>query len=239
MTTRAFDIIVSAIALLLFAPVILLAGLCVRLSSKGPAFYEASRVGKDGHRFAMYKLRTMHCREVVGSSITAAHDPRVFFVGRVLRLLKIDELPQFWNILKGDMAIVGPRPEAVDIVEHYYNFEYQKTLQVRPGLTGPGSVYYYTHGEQILSDSNVDAEDLYVTRLLPEKMALELHHLQHRTALRDLLVILHTASVLLQKAVGRRHFPKPAILQAPLQIIEFPVVPPSTAEHSRAIRHTA
>jgi len=222
MGKRLFDIVVSAAALLVFAPVIVFAAVCVKVSSRGPAFYQASRVGRDGHRFAMYKLRTMHCRDTIGSSITAADDPRVFFVGKVLRLLKIDELPQFLNILKGDMAIVGPRPEADDIVEHHYTFEYQKTLHVRPGLTGPGSVYYYTHGEQILAATTADAEDLYVTRLLPDKMALELEYLRRATALTDLRVILNTALVLLQKAAGRKNFPQPALLRtAPSAAVEF------------------
>ncbi len=223
MGKRLFDITVAAVSLVLAAPLILAAAACVKVSSKGSAFYTASRVGRDGHRFAMYKLRTMHCRADAGSSITAADDPRVFFVGKILRLLKLDELPQFWNILIGDMSIVGPRPEAVDIVEHHYNCEYQKTLQVRPGLTGPGSVYYYTHGEQILEETTSDAEDLYVTRLLPDKMALELQYLQNHSLLTDLGVILQTGWVLLQKAAGRRTFPKPVLLQPVPQVAELPV----------------
>lgn len=207
---RLFDLLLAIPALLMIAPVFALAGLAIRLSSPGPIFYRADRVGVNGQRFTMYKMRTMHCRSVAGSSITAANDSRVFAAGKILRAFKIDELPQLWNIVIGDMSIVGPRPEAPDIVERHYTADYHKSLQVRPGLTSPGSVFYYTHGEQLLAEG--DAEEFYVAKLLPPKMALDLDYLNRASILSDLGVIFQTGSVLAQKALGRKEFPMPQLL---------------------------
>ena len=201
MLRRTFDVVVAGFALIILTPVILLAAVAVKLSSPGPAFYRASRVGIGGRLFTMFKLRTMHCRDTAGSSITAAEDPRVFTVGKILRALKIDELPQLLNILNGDMAIVGPRPEAPDIVERHYTDAYKTSLAVAPGLTSPGSIYYYTEGERLLEQDGHDAEQLYVERLLPEKMAIDLAYLQRASVWTDLLVIFRTATVLLRKVL--------------------------------------
>lgn len=197
---RVWDVVCSAVALLVLSPVLLAAAVGIRWSSPGPVFYRAQRVGRSGRPFVMYKLRTMHCRLSAGSSITAANDPRVFPLGRLLRALKIDELPQLLNVLRGDMAIVGPRPEAVDIVQQHYTPEYWRSLDVRPGLTSPGSICYYRTGEQLLADG--EAETFYVQRLLPAKMQADLQYLQRATFWTDLGVILQTAAVLLQKVAG-------------------------------------
>ncbi len=215
MVRRSFDIFCAVIGLIFCGPAILAAVVAIRLSSPGPAFYRAHRIGRHGRPFTMYKLRTMHCRPVLGSSITSADDPRVFPVGRLLRALKIDELPQLLNVLKGEMAIVGPRPEAADIVRNYYTYEYNQSLTVRPGLTSPGSIAYYTHGEHLLANGN--AEDFYVQRLLPLKMAMDLNYVKTSTFLTDLGLIARTASVLIQKALGRRLFPTPPQLAAFLE----------------------
>lgn len=211
MVRRLFDLCIAIPALIGMAPVLLAAAVGIRLSSPGPIFYRASRVGQGGCTFTMFKLRTMHCRAVAGSSITSANDPRVFPVGRLLRALKIDELPQLLNIVKGDMAIVGPRPEAPDIVERYYTDHDRESLAVPPGLTSPGSVFYYTHGEQLLAEGA--AEDFYVTRLLPLKMTIDLEYLSRAGLWSDIGVIFSTASVLFQKALGRTQFPTPEVLQ--------------------------
>ena len=207
MVGRVIDICCSAVALVLLAPVLITAAVGIRLCSKGPALYRAQRVGLGGQPFVMFKLRTMHCRSAAGSSITAADDPRVFAWGRLLRAFKIDELPQLLNVVRGEMSIVGPRPEAVDIVQNHYTPDYLLSLNVRPGLTSPGSICYYTHGEQLLADG--DAEQYYVSRLLPIKMAIDLAYLQRATFFSDLVVICRTASVLALKAMGRKHFPDP------------------------------
>lgn len=207
MTRRLFDLCLVIPAMLMIGPILIIAATAIRLSSSGPVFYRAQRVGQNGRLFVMYKLRTMHCRSVAGSSITSSNDPRVFAAGRILRALKIDELPQLINILKGEMAVVGPRPEAPDIVEKYYTDDYRRSLSVPPGLTSPGSIYYYTHGEQLLADGQ--AEEFYVTRLLPSKMMLDLAYLDRASVAGDLGIILKTASVLIQKALGRSEFSVP------------------------------
>lgn len=216
MLRRAFDVLVAGSALLLASPVILIGAVAVRFSSPGPAFYNAARVGYEGRLFRMFKLRTMHCRVTAGSSITSASDSRVFFVGRLLRLTKVDELPQLWNIVTGDMSLVGPRPEAPDIVDKHYTAAYRESLSVLPGLTSPGSIYYYTHGEKMLAEDDGDAEQLYLSRLLPRKMAIDIAYLRRATLVSDLRVIAETAVVLVQKALGRKDFPQPASLPEPL-----------------------
>lgn len=211
MVRRLLDLCLVVPAMLVVGPVLCIAAVGIRMSSPGPVLYRAQRVGRDGQLFTMFKLRTMHCRIVAGSSITSANDPRVFAVGRILRALKIDELPQLLNILKGEMSVVGPRPEAPDIVERHYTDEYRKSLAVPPGLTSPGSVFYYTHGEQLLADG--EAEQFYVSRLLPQKMKLDLEYLPRMSVLGDLRIILQTGLVLVQKAMGRKSFPTPDVLQ--------------------------
>ncbi|MCA9063508.1 MAG: sugar transferase [Planctomycetaceae bacterium] len=201
MIRRLFDIVASATALFILWPLMAAAAVGVKLSSPGPAFYRAQRVGQNGRLFTMYKLRTMHCRQTAGSSITAADDPRVFRLGRLLRAIKIDELPQLWNILIGDMAVVGPRPEAPDIVDRYYTDEYRETLSVRPGLTSPGSLIYYLSGEDQLTGP--DAEQHYIDVLLPAKMTAERDYLRRQSVVSDLEVVLRTAWVLAGKIVGR------------------------------------
>lgn len=209
MPRRAFDFILSSAALLFAAPIVLCAAVVVKLSSPGPVFYAACRVGRSGRLFTMYKLRTMHCRDTPGSSITGAADSRIFAAGRILRKLKIDELPQLINIIRGDMAIVGPRPEAADIVEQHYTSLYHQTLNVRPGLTSPGAIYNYTHGERMLAEADADAELVYSQCILPEKMALELQYVQSNSLFTDLKIVSQTAAVLIQIGVGRTQFPLP------------------------------
>src|SRR6266446_6003127 len=151
MAKRLFDICVAAAALIVGAPLLGLAALGIRLASRGPILYRATRIGLRGRRFTMYKLRTMHVARAAGPLITGTDDPRVFAWGRLLRHTKIDELPQLWNVLRGDMAIVGPRPEDPAIVERYYSAADFGTLNVRPGLASPGSLFHYTHGDELLA----------------------------------------------------------------------------------------
>lgn len=227
MVRRIFDITAAAVGLILLTPVLSVAAAGIRLSSPGPVLYRAQRIGRSGIPFTMLKLRTMHCRTVGGSSITAAGDSRVFSFGRILRALKIDELPQLLNVLRGDMAIVGPRPEAADIVERYYTEEFCRTLAVRPGLTSPGSICYYECGEQLLTEG--DAEEYYVTHLLPAKMALDLQYLRHATLRSDLVIIFRTIVVL-----SRRLLQKPQRCSAADSRFPEQTPEPSTRSASRA-----
>ena len=173
MVKRLFDVALSALALVACVPILLIAALGIRLSSRGPVLYRATPTGRRGRLFTMYKLRTMDTRQpsVEGSVITAARDPRVFPFGALLRRVKIDELPQLFNVLRGDMAVVGPRPEDPKVIAQHYTLEQWETLDVAPGLTSPGALYTTTHAETWLSGR--DAERDYVEHVLPVKLALD------------------------------------------------------------------
>lgn len=158
MATRPLDVAAAAVALLPAAPLCLVAAAGIWLCDGRPVLYESRRVGRGGAAFTMYKFRTMRCagrgvRTNGGGLITAARDSRVFAFGAWLRRWKIDELPQLVNVLRGDMAIIGPRPEDPVIVERFYTPLARETLAVRPGLASPGSIYNFTHGERQLADA--------------------------------------------------------------------------------------
>jgi len=208
---RLFDILLTALALLACLPILIVAALGIRLSSPGPVLYRATRAGRRGRLFVMYKLRTMEMRsggELVADSVVTAHrDPRIFPFGALLRRSKVDELPQLFNILRGDMAVVGPRPEDPKVVAQYYTPEQWETLDVAPGLTSPGALYSTTHGETWLSAQ--DAERDYFVHLLPLKLALDRVYVRRASLAYDLGVIVRTALVVLSRSFGRRRFPEP------------------------------
>ena len=139
--------------------------------------------------------------------ITAHRDPRVFPLGRILRNAKIDELPQLWNVIRGDMSLVGPRPEDPRIVSAHYTDDQLATLSVRPGLTSVGSLYYYTHCEQTLGN---DPETEYVTRLMPLKLAMDLEAVKKASFVYELRIVGRTALVLLLSLFGKRKFREPS-----------------------------
>ena len=207
MVKRLFDILVASVGLVFASPLIALGVIGIRLTSPGPVFYRAARIGQFGREFKMYKLRSMHVATQDGSAITADEDPRVFACGRLLRALKIDELPQFWNVVIGQMSIVGPRPEDPRIVAEHYTQIDQTTLMVRPGLTSPGSIYNYTHGETMIDSS--DPEKCYVDHLLPVKLSLERAYLRNAGFLYDVRLIVRTVWVLGCKAIGIQRFADP------------------------------
>lgn len=198
---RAFDIVAAGAATLVLAPVVAIAALGVKLSSRGPVFYRSERMGRHGRPFTILKIRTMRVGTAGASAITAAGDNRVFAFGRVLRACKIDELPQLWNVLNGDMTIVGPRPEAVSIVEDHYGPEHMRTLDIRPGLASPGSLWGTTHGEQMIGTDHPERD--YVVNVLPVKMALELHYLEHQSFALDLSVIARTIRLVTAQLTGK------------------------------------
>lgn len=213
MAKRLFDIICAAGALIVTAPVIALAMLGIALTNPGPVLYRATRVGRGARPFTMYKLRTM--RVDGGSSrsrITACDDPRVFPFGRFLRATKIDELPQLVNILRGEMSVIGPRPENPDLVAAHYGPEHHATLAIRPGLSSPGSLYHDTHGTRFLADR--DTEAAYVEHLLPIKLALDLVYVERASVWYDIRLICRTLVVITGKLVGRQRYPDPPELKA-------------------------
>ena len=178
--TRTLDILLSAIGLLASAPLLLLAAIGIKATSPGPVLHRARRVGLGGRPFTMLKLRTMHLGSAAGGRITSSVDPRVFAWGGALRRSKVDELPQLVNVLKGDMSLVGPRPEDVSIVRDHYTPFMRESLAVRPGVTGPGSLNYFAI-ERGLPDDPAAAEVQYLRHLLPRKIALDLVFVRNRS----------------------------------------------------------
>jgi len=204
---RALDILLAGVALLVAAPLLALAALGIRLAGPGPILYRARRVGQHERPFTMYKLRTMRVGQAYTSVITAKDDPRVFPFGALLRRTKLDELPQLYNVLRGDMAMVGPRPEDPQMVEQFYAPLHRETFRVLPGLTSPGSIYAYTHGEAQLDVR--DPHGSYADRLLPLKLALDLVYVRRASLGYDLALISRTAWMLGTALLGRRTFPLP------------------------------
>lgn len=197
MLKRIFDVLVSSIGLIVTFPVCLLIACAIKLSSRGPVLYRASRVGKDGHLFPMHKFRTM-TRSVDDrhSRIAISGDKRVTRVGRVLRATKLDELPQLWDVLVGHMSVVGPRPEDPHYVARYDSAQ-RRVLSVRPGVTGP-SALLYRHEERLLAASP-DPEEAYIREVLPAKLAIDLHYVETRTFAGDLAILGRTLTAVFQR----------------------------------------
>ena len=220
MAKRLFDILFALAILLLSFPVLLLAALGIKLLSSGPVFYRAKRVGQNMQVFDMLKFRSMHVGSDKGSAITGPSDSRIFPFGALLRKTKIDELPQFLNVLKGDMSIVGPRPEDPGIVEKSYLPWMKETLDVQPGITSPGAIYYYAYGLELLSDD--DIEGSYVDRLLKPKLALERAYLDRAGFWSDLYYVILTFFAVIANALGRRIPPASADMKAAEKWAEIP-----------------
>jgi FlaA1/EpsC-like NDP-sugar epimerase/lipopolysaccharide/colanic/teichoic acid biosynthesis glycosyltransferase len=191
---RSLNVIISGLGLLLLAPFFLVIGLVVKLTSAGPVFYRAKRVGRGGHLFKLYKFRTMYSdADQRGPGITVRDDSRITPVGRFLRCTKLDELPQLINVFWGDMSLVGPCPEDPRYVELYTPTQRQ-VLAVRPGITSPAALHYRNE-ESLLDGENW--ETVYRDQILPHKLALDLAYLEHRTVWTDLLLILKTVAALI------------------------------------------
>ena len=184
---RAVDVAAAAAGLLLLSPLFAALALAVKLSSRGPVLHRGERVGRGGRTFLLYKFRSMRVGEA-GPAITRKGDPRITAVGRLLRKTKLDELPQLLNVLRGDMSLVGPRPEAPRYVA-LYDAAQRRILSARPGLTSPASLRYKAEEEQLVGD---DWERVYVETIMPEKLRIDLDYLGRRTLASDLRVIAAT-----------------------------------------------
>lgn len=185
---RAFDIVFSFFGLLILSPVLALTGLCVRLSSRGPALFRQERTGRYGKPFTIYKFRTMVLNHG-GSSVSVMGESRITRLGSVLRKLKIDELPELWNILIGDMSFVGPRPDMPEYASRLQG-EQRDILSVRPGLTSPASLKY-AREEEILSTVS-DPLKHFDEVIWPDKMEMNLRYVRSRTFIGDLILIIRT-----------------------------------------------
>lgn len=197
MTKRIFDLSVSVILLVLFAPFYLLIALLIKLDSFGPVHYKALRVGKNGRLFKLFKFRTMKVNSSnSGPAITQKSDPRITRVGKVLREIKVDEIPQLWNVILGDMSLVGPRPEDPRYVEKY-DEEQRRVLLVKPGLSSPASIEY-RHEEKLLSTQAENLEDYYVRQVMPKKLKIDLDYVENQSLIRDVAICFKTAYTIIK-----------------------------------------
>lgn len=194
MLKRLFDVTSSILGLILLSPLFIAVAILVKVSSRGPIFYRATRVGKSGKLFMLLKFRSMIVNaDKVGPGVTGARDPRITMMGRVLRRTKIDELPQLINVLKGEMSFVGPRPEDPRYVTHYTP-EQRQVLNVRPGITSPASIAYRDE-ENLLSGE--DWETYYIQHLMPTKLRLDMQYAQEATFLGDIIILWKTLKVVI------------------------------------------
>jgi len=197
---RAVDIVISCAALTLLSPLLLLLAVAVIADSPGGPLFRGWRVGKDGKLFRIWKFRTMIRIAPGGSPITARNDPRVTRVGRLLRRTKLDELPQLVNVLAGEMTLVGPRPEAPEMVGRY-TAEQRAVLAVRPGLTG--QVQIDSGDESRLIPEEADPQAFYFENLMARKLKRDLEYLGARTPMSDVRIVFRTAASVLRACVGK------------------------------------
>ena len=190
MGKRLFDIFFSLIGIILLSPILILICLLIILDSKGGIFFKQIRVGKGNKDFKMFKFRTMKTDSEKKGFLTIGNkDNRITKVGYYLRKYKLDELPQLINVLKGDMSIVGPRPEVSKYVD-MYNEQQLKVLSVRPGLTDFASIEYINESE-ILSKSD-KPEETYINEIMPAKLNINLNYINKKSFLTDCIIITRT-----------------------------------------------
>jgi lipopolysaccharide/colanic/teichoic acid biosynthesis glycosyltransferase len=190
---RAFDLVIVFAALPFALAVGALLAVAVFLDSPGPVLYRSRRIGKAGRPFDMLKFRTM-VRDGQGPPLSAENDERYTPLGRTLARSRLDELPQLWNVLRGDMRLVGPRPELEEFVRDY-PAEYERILAVPPGLTGPTQVEYAWEGEVLATAQAVDRTRVYRESILPYKLAIDLAYAERHTVAGDLGLLLRTLAL--------------------------------------------
>jgi len=188
---RTCDVLVSSLGLLLFSPVIGIIALLIKMDSRGPVVFRQERIGQGLRRFSIYKFRTMiEDASKKGGSLTLPNDPRITRVGRILRESKLDEIPQLFNVLRGEMTLVGPRPE----VQQYVNLfrqDYEEILRVKPGITDLASLKYRDESPLLAVP---DPEQEYIKSILPDKIALSKEYLRQSSFLFDLLLLVKTVA---------------------------------------------
>jgi lipopolysaccharide/colanic/teichoic acid biosynthesis glycosyltransferase len=193
MGKRLFDLVVASFALLLLSPLLLAVALWIRLDSPGPALFRQERVGRHGRPFRIHKFRTMRAA-APGLLLTVGQDARITRAGRWLRSRRLDELPQLIDVLKGDMSLVGPRPEVPRYVAHYPAALREAVLAVRPGITDPASLAHLDEGALLAHAA--DPERAYVEQVLPAKLAQQVAYARSATLASDLRILLRTLRML-------------------------------------------
>lgn len=192
---RTGDLIVSALALIVIAPLLAVLAIWIKFDSDGPIFYRGVRAGRLGRPFRIFKLRTMTVNpNDRGAACTLSGDPRITRAGKFLRSSKLDELPQLINVLKGEMSLVGPRPEVLDEVDRY-TLQEKQLLSIRPGITDWASIKFYREGE--ILQASQDPVQQYRQFIRPEKVRLGLEYVRHHSLLGDAKIVARTIKVLL------------------------------------------
>jgi lipopolysaccharide/colanic/teichoic acid biosynthesis glycosyltransferase len=198
MVKRLIDIMVSAILLLSLSLLMASTAVAIKVATPGPALYRGTRIGRHGRRFHILKFRSMvDGADRIGASSTAGDDPRMTSLGRWMRRYKVDELPQLWNVLVGDMSLVGPRPQVPWAVDRYTDEE-KILLTVRPGITDPASLRFINEGEILRGRS--DPDRAYLELIHPEKMRLSIDYVKRRSVVGDVKILAATI-----RAAVRRH----------------------------------
>jgi len=187
---RVFDFITSLMGLIFLAPLMFFLAFLIKIYDKGPVFYYSRRLGQNFKPFTLLKFRTMIVNaEMIGPSVTKDCDKRITRIGRFLRKTKLDEIPQLWNVLKGDMSLVGPRPEVEKYI-FYYRDDYEDILTIKPGITDYATIKFRNE-EEILNQFE-DVEKSYIEKVLPEKIKLYKKYLNEVGFLTDLKIIFKT-----------------------------------------------
>lgn len=197
---RAFDLAVSLAGLLALSPVFCALAVAIKLESRGPVFYRGERVGRKGRTFRIFKFRSMVTdADKLGSSTTSASDSRVTRVGRIIRKYKLDEFSQLINVLKGEMSLVGPRPQVRWVVD-MFSEEEKRVLELRPGITDWASIRFRDEGGIIERSGIADPDEAYLKLIHPEKMRLQLKYLKEKSFTTDLGIILRTLGAIVSKS---------------------------------------
>ncbi len=187
---RIFDFVCSTLGIIILSPIFVLLSIMIKTGSDGPVFFKQIRVGEDGKDFEILKFRTMVVdAEKLGKQITVGNDNRITKIGSFLRKYKLDELPQLINVFKGDMSLVGPRPEVPRYV-NMYNEEQRKVLEVKPGITDLASIRY--KDENALLGKAENPEEFYINTIMPDKLALNLEYINKSNVFFDIYIIVKT-----------------------------------------------
>lgn len=194
---RALDILLSLVALIVLSPLLILVVLVLRCTGEGCVFHRQLRVGRGGRGFHLYKFVSMvkDSPNLPGGLLTAKNDPRILPVGRILRAAKVNEIPQLLNVLRGDMSLIGPRPQAREHFAMFPEHVKREIIKVRPGLSGIGSIIFRDE-ESILAGCGMDQRDFYENDIAPYKGELELWYIRHQSVALDFLLILLTLRVI-------------------------------------------
>lgn len=197
MGKRIFDFILSLFGIIMLMPVYIIIGVLISLDSPGGILYRQTRVGKNNRLFKVLKFRTMRTDSFAKGALTVgSRDSRITPIGYFLRKFKLDELPQLFNVLKGDMSLVGPRPEVPQYTQ-YYTPQQQKVLSVKPGITDYASIKFRNENDLLAATDN--PEEVYIQEIMPEKLRLNLYYIEEKNPFKDIKIILNTLSAIITK----------------------------------------